>query len=422
MDMRDIKLPRKPVPPQAPPAPLPVATAAPAPVAPRPDTVEPAVPLPEVPLAPSTPVSPPRPRRAWWEPFVPPFLRHHWTSAAFVLGFIVDNLTLNRVDQLFDNLLLAAYVMLAMVSTLYLYASAADKLPARVSAFGRRAAPILMQYAFGSLLSGMLIFYGRAGSWESSWPFLAIIIAAIYGNEVIKDRSSRLLYNLAILFVGLFSYVVLLVPVVTKLMGPWIFVGSGLIALGVMYGFVGILRKVIPHFIALQQRAIVFTLGCVFVGFNFLYFANIIPPIPLSLKELGIYHFVSKFENSAYQVRYEPAPWWQFWVHSNTTFHPRPGDAVYCYAQVFAPHAFATRVVHVWDFKDPELGWTERARISYAVSGGRDEGYRGFSSISNYEDGRWRCSVETERGQVIGRETFTIDSTKEPDELVTDLR
>src|SRR5690606_28398358 len=105
---------------------------------------------------------------------------------------------LTRVDQLFDNLILLSYVLLAMVSMLWLYAGTAGKLPDNWSAFARKYAPLLTQFAFGGLLSGMLIFYGRSGSWAESWPFLLLILAVIYGNETIKDRSTRLVFNLAI--------------------------------------------------------------------------------------------------------------------------------------------------------------------------------------------------------------------------------
>jgi hypothetical protein len=392
---------------------------------PSPKVVPPSVPLPEVVASseneevvalPGVPVPPASRGR------VRSFIRRHFLTLGFVFGFIIDNLTLNRVDQVLDNAILATYVVLAMVSMLLLYAGAAGKLPEWIGDAARRFAPFVMQYAFGGLLSGMLIFYGRSGAWAASWPYLAIIILAIYGNETIKDRSTRLLYNLAILFIGLFSYIVLLVPVVTKLMGPWIFIGSGFIALMIMYGFLRLLNRIIPRFIELQQRAIILSLGMVYVGFNFLYFSNMIPPIPLSLKEAGIYHFVARFENETYQVKYEEGPWWQFWKKSDSTIHPRGGESIFCYAEVFAPTRFEIDIVHVWEFNDPEAGWTERARIAYPITGGRDSGYRGYTLINNYQNGDWRCSVETERGQVIGRETFTVDTTESPKALVTEIR
>lgn len=345
--------------------------------------------------------------------------QRHWLSLAFLLGFITDNITLNQVDQLFDNLVLLMYVLLSATALLLLYAGSAGKLGERWSSRARQYAPLLIQFTFGGLLSGMLIFYGRSGAWVESWPFLAIIVAAIYFNETIKDRTSRLIYNIAIFFIGLFSYVVLVIPVLTGHMGPWVFVGSGLIALMLMYIFMQGLYRIIPHFLDIQMRFLVFTIGCVFFGFNFFYFANIIPPIPLSLKEVGIFHSVARFENGTYALTYEDGRWWQPFKDSDTEFHPTPGGSVFCFARVFAPTRLKTDIVHNIERYDVvKREWVSVSRTGYEITGGNSRGYRGYTLTNNYEDGDWRCTIETERGQVLGRENFTIDSTKPPSDLV----
>jgi MFS family permease len=345
--------------------------------------------------------------------------KRHWLTIAFLLGFVVDNITLNRVDQLFDNIVLATYVILAMASVLLLYAATAGKLPERFIEPGRRYAPLLAQYAFGGLLSGMLIFYGRSGSWSESWPFLLIIIGVIIGNEVLKERTSRLLFNIAVLFVGLFSYVVLIVPVVTGVMGAWVFFGSGVLALAVMYGFLRILALIVPKFIALHARQLIFTVGTLFLTFNILYFTNIIPPIPLSLKDVGIYHSVVKFETGEYRLTYEKPRWWEFLRDSDKRFRFEPGDNAFCFASVFAPARLETDIYHRWEFYDEDARrWTTHSRISYPIAGGRGQGFRGYTQIGNFETGKWRCIVETARGQKLGSETFRIEGG-EVRELVT---
>ena len=347
-------------------------------------------------------------------------LRRHWLTVAFVGGFITDFLLLNQVDNLIDNLVLLFYVTLAMVSILLLYASTAGKLPEDSNRTLRTYAPVAMQYAFGGLLSGMLIFYGRSASLIDSWPFLLIIATIIYLNETVRDRSGRLVLTLSMFFVGLFSYVVLIVPVLLGQMGAWIFVASGLLALAVMYLFLGLLRLIIPNFLAMQMRVIVFSVGTIFAGFNFLYFLNIIPPIPLSIQEVGIYHSVVRFENGDYQLKYEEGEWWRFWKKSDTVYRPDPGGNIFCFARVFAPTRLSTNIYHRWEFYDKAKGeWVTHARVDYPIHGGRSDGWRGYTQISSFKDGEWRCSVETARGQVLGRERFTVDTKTTPAELVT---
>lgn len=348
--------------------------------------------------------------------------REHFLTVAFIVGFFIDNLTLNRVDQLFDNLILLTYIVLAMGSLLFLYAGSAGKFPEKMNPLVRRYAPLVTQYAFGGLFSGMLIFYGRSGSWMVSWPFLLIILGVIWGNETIKDRVQRLLFTIAMLFVGLFSYVVLIIPVVLGKMGAAVFVGSGVLALVIMLLFVRTLALIVPRFITLHQRALIFIIGIIFAFFNFLYFANIIPPIPLSLKDVGVYHSVVRFEDGSYQLKYEEGDWWQFYKKSDDIFHTEPGGNIFCFAKVFAPTKISTDIYHKWEYyDDAQHQWVEHARLSYPIVGGGGGGYRGYTLIENYRDGTWRCTVETARGQVLGREVFKVDSI-DPPHSFTDRR
>lgn len=338
-------------------------------------------------------------------------MKRHWLTVAFILGFVVDNLTLNRVDEKFDNFVLFSYVILAMVGLTLFYGGVASRFGDRFSLFCRSYAPLLVQYSFGGLLSGMLIFYGRSGTIYDSWPFILMILGVIYANETIHNREERLVYNLSIFFVGLCAYTALVVPVFLGKMGVLIFILSGLTALVIMHLFVKMLYLVVPNFMESQQRRLVFVLGLIFVTFNVFYFTNIIPPIPLSLKDVGIFHSVVRFDDGSYQVTYEKPAWWQFMRNSDKEFHYTAGDNIYCFASVFAPSRLITEVYHKWEYLNEESGqWQEHGRFSYPIEGGRGNGFRGYTLIKNYTEGTWRCTVETDRGQVIGREVFTISS------------
>ena len=349
-------------------------------------------------------------------------LQRYWLTVAFFLGFVVDNITLNRVDQVFDNVVLASYVVFAAASLYVLYAGAAGKVPEKYQEHIQKWAPLVVQFAFGGLLSGILIFYGRSGTLFASWPFILIILGVIIGNETLKKRAGRLVFNLTIFFIGLFSYIVLVVPVITGKMGALVFVLSGFIALIIAYWFVRLLMRVVPNFITKNIKMVVFSLGMSYFVLNFLYFTNIIPPIPLSLKDIGIYHSVTKLEDGQYQVTYEKGKWYHFFRDSDTTYHYEPGDQVFCFASVFAPTRLSTTIFHRWEFYDEKNEeWRTHDRLSYSIDGGRDGGFRGFTTIQNVRDGTWRCTVETERKQVLGRDTFTIE-TRFHDGFITEIR
>ena len=339
---------------------------------------------------------------------------------AFVLGFVNDLIFLNKIDSKIDNLILLSYVILTSISILLFYAGVAEKMFSGLNNFCKKWMPLLMQFAFGGLLSGMLIFYGRSGDLFVSAPFLALIAVLMILNEIVAKQSSRLVYSLSVYFVGLFSYCVLVVPVFIADMGDIIFIGSGLLALFIFYLVFRLLRKIIPKFLSLNKRSLVFVIGVIYVAFNGLYFSNLIPPIPLSLTELGIYQSVEKTSNGNYRIVRENKEWWEKLIPKEQVFSPLPGDGVYCFARVYAPTKLTTDISHRWEYLDKSGSWVQHGLpITYRITGENKNGYRGYTTISNFTNGQWRCTVENKRGQVLGRKVFVIDSTKTPANLVT---
>lgn len=344
--------------------------------------------------------------------------RHHWVTIAFILGFCTDVLLLNKVDDFIDNLFLLFYVLLATTAMLLLYVGVAERVPGKAAVVLKKYAPILMQYAFGGLLSGMLIFYGRSGDWIASAPFLLLILGVIFGNELVGKRSDKLIYNITLYYIGLFSYVVLVVPVILGKMGDVIFILSGLISLVLICIVVQILYAIIPNFMQFNTRNVVAVIGFIYLGFNVLYFTNIIPPIPLSLTVLEVEQSVQRLANGNYRIVSEQQPWYRNLPFAKKVIHPT-GNSIACFARVYAPTKLETEIFHRWEYKDANGKWVERFRLGYTISGANTGGYRGYTQLQNYTNGTWRCTVETERGQVLGRTTFVVQPGTSEQGVVT---
>ncbi|MCB9810613.1 MAG: DUF2914 domain-containing protein [Candidatus Nomurabacteria bacterium] len=347
------------------------------------------------------------------------FAKSHWLTVVFLFGFVTDYLLLNRIDDKLDNFILLTYVVLATASLLLFYLGVAGRLGDWWTAKLRHYMPMLMQYSFGGLLSGMLIFYGRSGDFISSAPFFALIIGVIAVNELVKKQSERLVYNLAVYFVGVFSYFVLVVPVLVGEMSNLIFFGSGLLALLDVSLTIHTLSRIIPNFINLQKRLLVFTIASLYAVFNGFYFLNIIPPIPLSLTELNIYQSVDRSSLGDYRITKEKQSWFEYLPFVPDYFHPVAGQGATCFARVYAPTKLTTEIVHRWEYVDKNGDWQEHFSRSYKITGENKNGYRGYTTVTSVHDGKWRCIVENKRGQVLGKKTFVIDSTKSPQGLVT---
>ena len=350
--------------------------------------------------------------------FISRVIRKHWLTVGFILGFVTDLILLNRIDDVVDNLILLFYVVLATTTLLLLYVGVAERGPGFFSRGLKKISPVLMQYAFGGLLSGMLIFYGRSGDLIASAPFLLLILVVIFSNETMSKRSDRLIYHIALYFIGIFSYIVLVVPVITGKMGDGIFILSGLIAVMIVTFVVQILYRIVPNFMATNTKRIIVTLGAIYIGFNALYFTNLIPPIPLSLTELTIVQSVERLSNGNYKITSEVQPWYRHIPFVHPVMHPVK-DNIACFARVYAPTRLTTEIFHRWEYKDEAGEWQEHFRFGYDISGANEGGYRGYTRMQNFFDGLWRCSVETERGQVLGRKVVTIKTEGEPKAIQT---
>lgn len=348
--------------------------------------------------------------------YLPSWVRRHFLTLAFIGGFITDLILLNQVDNLVDNLILLFYVCLSTIALLLFYASLTGKLGGQYAPRVQSAAAVAMQYAFGGLFSGMLIFYGRSSDPLASWPFLLLIVAVIAGNELLKDRGKRLVFNLTAYFVGIFSYIALVIPVFTGWIGPWVFLGSGLLALVLVFGIVQLLQLIIPHYFELQKRFIVFSVSGAFALFQGMYWSNIIPPIPLSLVELSVVHQVvpSGTNPIVYTIYYEDTPWWDLKAWWRPTLRIGNTGTAACFASVYAPARMTTSIFHYWEKYNETLGrWEKRFEIPYPIFGiAGESGYRGFSATENASIGLWRCSIKTGRGQVLGHRAFYIDTSK----------
>ena len=335
-----------------------------------------------------------------YERFIAPF--------TFVAGFVFDTLTLKRVDLLFDHLVILANLILAGLAIIVLNLYEAGRFRFRAVVFLIPFAPVLMQFAFGGLFSAFVIFYTKSAALGKSWIFLLTLIMLLVGNEKFRKKYERFVFQLSLFFIAVFSYSIFALPIFFKKMGDGIFLLSGLASVILVALFVLFLFRFVSYPIKRNLRVLALSIGGIYAAFNFLYFLNIIPPAPLSLKESGIYHSIER-DNGGYIMSFEPALWYLFFDETSRIYHWREGEPVYYFSSVFAPTDFAVPIMHRWSFYDDiQKGWVKKESIRFAITGGRDGGYRGYSFKTAILPGKWRVEVMTDDGRVLGREVFHV--------------
>lgn len=339
------------------------------------------------------------------------YKRHerHINSVAFLVGFIFDNITLRRIDLWLDNIILLSYLAIAIASIAVFSIHDAGRLQyAPVKKYALWL-PLVIQFTFGNLFSGFVVFYWRSGSFAASWPFLFLLLFLFIGNEFFKERYWRFGFQVSILFFALFSYAIFSVPVILKKMGDAVFFLSGMVSIGIITLILFLISRVIPNRISQRKRMLIASIGTIYVMFNLLYFTNVLPPIPLSLKDGGIYHFVTHSSSGRYTLIGEDIPWYLFFRAYNPTFHRTNAARVYAFSAVFAPTKLNTTIFHRWAYFDKKQGkWIVTDNMRFPIVGGRDGGYRGYSFKQNVFPGKWRVDVVNARGQLLGRMKFSV--------------
>jgi hypothetical protein len=256
-------------------------------------------------------------------------------------------------------------------------------------------------------LGPFLVFFFKSAAGLGSMLFLFLLILLLVGNEFLEKRFSNATVSFAMFGLCCGIFFVIVMPVAVRRMGLPVFllglVASSAVCLGVWWLIRGSGASLKP---------VAATYGILAV----LYISNIIPPVPLSMKYLGVYHAVTH-KNGEYVCAMEKPRWYEFFKKSETTFRYRPGDRAYCFASVFAPTRLRETVRHRWYYKAPgSFRYREVASIPYTLSGGRDEGYRGYSCTRQLAPGKWKIYVTAADGKTIGIARFrVVQATKIPE-------
>jgi hypothetical protein len=332
----------------------------------------------------------------------------HISAAAMALGFGIDNVAYGRVDHPITQTLLVVYLSVAGLSIALLhYLMMHEEWKSFVVVKLRSYLPALTQFMFGSLWSAFLVFYARSGAFSGSWPFFIVLGAIFLGNEIFRQYHARLVFTSTLFFFALLSYAIFMVPVFTHTIGVVTFLISGAAALLVFVILLGLVNRLSKYALGRWRWQILGGSLAVFGVVNALYFLNVLPPLPLALQKTGLFHSIKR-TGSVYVATGE-APSWTAWLGFPPLIHAEPGEPIYVYSAVFAPIRLSTVIVHHWQRYDSATGeWRTVQRVKYAILGGRQKGYRGYTKKTSPREGLWRVDIDLEDGRMIGRTEFTV--------------
>lgn len=339
-----------------------------------------------------------------------------WLSAAFfIFGFLDHLVTFGAFSLHTEILIFEAYLGFIALCTFLTHVSAERE--GRVMRAVAVLAPLAAQMTIGGVLAGFVVFYARGSVLSVSWPFLVFLTVIFLGTEYFRDYREHLVFQTALFYFALYALAIFALPTYVGALDERVFFQSTILALAIFGAYLFILA--LFGWERLQQTLTPILLSVIGITVVILlaYIAHVIPPLPLTLRDGGIYHSITHEGDAYVAVGEQQAPWWH--IGPETVDHV-PGTPLYAFSAVFAPGSFDTSVVHQWQFYDPQAKvWQTRSTIAFDLTGGREGGYRGYSFISDPQPGTWRVRVQTLTGQTIGEFRFTVVNVPHEPALIT---
>lgn len=335
---------------------------------------------------------------------------------SFVAGFLFDIVTLGRIDSwlAIGQQIVYLVVIAAALTQMFLEQDGPqlelDKMFV-VKRWYYQYRTAIVHFLFGSLLNLYTIFFFKSSSLLVSFFFLAFLVLILVANESRRFKSLGLPFKFAMLSLCVLSFFAYVVPILVGSIGLLVFLLSMLVGCLPLIGLGWWVRARGPQLFALARKQIHLPLSLVLLGFFILYYFRVIPPVPLSIPFIGVYHSVERTEQG-YRLGHE-RPTWRFWHNGDQEFLAQPGDKVYVFFRIFSPTRFSDQVLMRWYWKDDARGWTLQDSIPIKIVGGREQGFRGYGFKSKYEPGAWKVQIETTDAREIGRVYFDLQTGPE---------
>ncbi len=342
----------------------------------------------------------------------------YMVPGVLLLGVVIDFITFRSIELKSAFMLLAVHWFFAGSAITFLV-SRGNKQTTKYKTIRWLSfiTPLIVQFSFGATLSAAFIFYWFSGSFTSSWPFFLLVGFLMIANETFREYYLKPGVQLSVSYFISFSLLSVFFPYLLNSLSAWVFILSGITSLAFMLGFLHLLSKGAP-LIMRHKGIILLSIFSIFGMMNLLYFTNLIPPIPLSLVDAGVYHDIERVKNTYFVQAENKTVIGKLLPGEH--IHIQKGNSLHALTSIFAPSDLSTVIVHEWQRFDQETySWEAKSEVSYTMTGGRDQGYRGFSQRPISEEGLWRVRAKTTRGQVVGSIWFFVSFIEDTPRIIT---
>src|ERR1043165_2214411 len=212
------------------------------------------------------------------------------SALSLVGGFAFDSWAFGRIDHATTQAVFIVYLLVTGISIAVLHGLESRPDGRKPTDKTRTILMAVTQFALGCLLSGFCVFYIRSASVTSSWPFLLAMAAIFIGNEYMRRYHARLVFSALLFFFALYSYAILLVPLVIHRIGRIPFLISGAVAVVIFFCDMQPLARLGHERYHGARMQIFAGMALITVFLNAVYFLRVLPPLPLVLTDAGVSH------------------------------------------------------------------------------------------------------------------------------------
>lgn len=342
----------------------------------------------------------------------------HANTLLFLGGFIFDLLILPEAGHTLTIILGTVYLSIVAVAIglreWIISQNTASRTEQRIFAFLTFA----IAYFSGSALSFISVYAIRSAAFSVSWPLLLLLLMCVFVNEFISSHHFRLTLDVGVLLIATLFFVVFNVPLFVKVQNDTTFLVSIILTILISLVYVYFLHFTSESAYEEASRLYALAVGIpMFIGM--LYFLNVIPAVPLSLANGGVYHSVTR-EGGGDFLAVQEADNRIFASWRVPVYHVSQNDnGAYFFSAVNAPAEITAPMSHVWEYYDESTHrWVPSTTISFTLAGGRDDGYRAYSQKENITEGLWRVTVKVDEKRIVGRMKFYIKKSDGGEEMV----
>lgn len=332
----------------------------------------------------------------------------HLTTFIFLGGFLFDAIMLPNIDDVMARYIglvyLCSVALLIMFREWVVSRNTASEFEQKIyslSTFG-------ISYFSGSALSFILVYALRSAAFSVSWPLFVILLLCVIANESVSTHNFRFTLDVGVLLIATLFFIIFNTPLILKTQNDIVFGISIAVAIAISMLYVKLLKYSSETATHEAPRTYALAIGIpMFVGM--LYVLNIIPAVPLSLKDSGIYHNVTREDGGSFIVETETDTR-MLAKYKTPIYHLSSTDSgVYFFSAVNAPAELTAPLSHVWEYyNEKTLKWIPSTTVAFDLAGGREDGYRAYSKKESITEGLWRVTVKVDSKRVVGRVKFKV--------------